>query len=40
LACEQLLRLAEAGVDRVMLQLLLHDDIAQIELIGRRLAAA
>jgi alkanesulfonate monooxygenase SsuD/methylene tetrahydromethanopterin reductase-like flavin-dependent oxidoreductase (luciferase family) len=39
-ACEQLRRLAEAGVDRVMLQLLLHDDVAQIELIGRRLGGA
>ena len=39
-AREQLRRLAEAGVDRVMLQLLLHDDVAQIELIGRRLAGA
>lgn len=39
-AREQLQRLAEAGVDRVMLQLLLHDDVAQIELIGRRLADA
>jgi alkanesulfonate monooxygenase SsuD/methylene tetrahydromethanopterin reductase-like flavin-dependent oxidoreductase (luciferase family) len=39
-AAEQLRRLAEAGVDRVMLQLLLHDDVAQIELIGRDLTAA
>jgi alkanesulfonate monooxygenase SsuD/methylene tetrahydromethanopterin reductase-like flavin-dependent oxidoreductase (luciferase family) len=33
----QLEALAEAGVDRVMLQLLLHEDVAQIELIGREL---
>jgi alkanesulfonate monooxygenase SsuD/methylene tetrahydromethanopterin reductase-like flavin-dependent oxidoreductase (luciferase family) len=38
-AREQLARLADAGVDRVMLQLLLHDDVEQIELIGRELAA-
>src|SRR5438046_2232186 len=37
-AREQLRRLEEAGVDRVMLQLLLHDDVAQIELIGREIA--
>ncbi|MBN8866399.1 MAG: LLM class flavin-dependent oxidoreductase [Solirubrobacterales bacterium] len=32
---EQLTEWREAGVDRVMLQLLLHDDLEQIELIGR-----
>jgi alkanesulfonate monooxygenase SsuD/methylene tetrahydromethanopterin reductase-like flavin-dependent oxidoreductase (luciferase family) len=35
----QLDALAEAGVDRVMLQLLLHEDLEQIELIGRELSA-
>jgi alkanesulfonate monooxygenase SsuD/methylene tetrahydromethanopterin reductase-like flavin-dependent oxidoreductase (luciferase family) len=35
----QIAALAEAGVDRVMLQLLLHEDVAQIELIGRELQA-
>ena len=39
-AAEQLRALAAAGVDRVMLQLLLHEDVAQIELIGRDLADA
>ena len=39
-AAEELRALAEAGVDRVMLQLLLHEDVAQIELIGRELAPA
>ncbi|MDX6688879.1 MAG: hypothetical protein QOG15_336 [Solirubrobacteraceae bacterium] len=34
----QLAELADAGVDRVMLQLLLHEDLEQIELIGRELA--
>jgi alkanesulfonate monooxygenase SsuD/methylene tetrahydromethanopterin reductase-like flavin-dependent oxidoreductase (luciferase family) len=34
----QLDALAEAGVDRVMLQLLLHEDLEQIELIGRELS--
>jgi alkanesulfonate monooxygenase SsuD/methylene tetrahydromethanopterin reductase-like flavin-dependent oxidoreductase (luciferase family) len=34
----QLSELAAAGVDRVMLQLLLHDDLEQIELVGRELA--
>lgn len=38
-AREQLAALAGAGVDRVMLQLLLHEDLEQIELIGRELAA-
>jgi alkanesulfonate monooxygenase SsuD/methylene tetrahydromethanopterin reductase-like flavin-dependent oxidoreductase (luciferase family) len=37
---EQLRALAEAGVDRVMLQHLLHDDLEAIELIGRELAPA
>jgi F420-dependent oxidoreductase-like protein len=32
--------LAEAGVERVMLQHLLHRDLAAVELIGRRLAPA
>jgi F420-dependent oxidoreductase-like protein len=39
-AAEQLTGLAQAGVDRVMLQLLLHDDLEQIELIGRELTSA
>jgi alkanesulfonate monooxygenase SsuD/methylene tetrahydromethanopterin reductase-like flavin-dependent oxidoreductase (luciferase family) len=39
-AAEQLTSLAEAGADRVMLQLLLHEDISQIELIGGELAPA
>jgi len=39
-ASGQLRRLAESGVDRVMLQLLLHDDVAQIALIGRELSPA
>jgi alkanesulfonate monooxygenase SsuD/methylene tetrahydromethanopterin reductase-like flavin-dependent oxidoreductase (luciferase family) len=33
-------QLAAAGVDAVMLQLMLHDDLDQIELIGRELAPA
>jgi hypothetical protein len=37
---ERLRELAELGVDRVMLQLLLHDDVDQIALIGGDLAAA
>lgn len=37
---EQLSGWREAGVDRVMIQLLLHDDLEQIELIGRELAPA
>jgi len=37
---EQLRRHRDAGVDRVMMQLLLHDDLEQIELIGRELAPA
>jgi len=39
-AAGQLRALAGAGVDRVMLQLLLHDDLDQVALIGRELAAA
>ncbi len=39
-AAEQLRAFAGAGADRVMLQLLLHDDVDQISLIGRELAAA
>ena len=39
-ASEQLRALASSGVDRVMLQLLLHEDVEQIELIGRDLAGA
>ncbi len=34
---ERLLALEEAGVERVMLQHLLHDDLESIELIGREL---
>jgi F420-dependent oxidoreductase-like protein len=37
-AVAQLRALADAGVDRVMLQLLLHDDVEQIRLIGTELA--
>jgi alkanesulfonate monooxygenase SsuD/methylene tetrahydromethanopterin reductase-like flavin-dependent oxidoreductase (luciferase family) len=36
----QLTEWREAGVDRVMIQLLLHDDLEQIEIIGRELAPA
>ena len=39
-AVHQLRALAEAGVDRVMLQHLLHDDLETVELIGRELAPA
>jgi alkanesulfonate monooxygenase SsuD/methylene tetrahydromethanopterin reductase-like flavin-dependent oxidoreductase (luciferase family) len=39
-AAEQLRSLAAVGVDRVMLQLLLHDEIDQLELIGGELARA
>jgi F420-dependent oxidoreductase-like protein len=39
-AAERLHALRDAGVDRVMLQLLLHDELDQIALIGRELAAA
>jgi alkanesulfonate monooxygenase SsuD/methylene tetrahydromethanopterin reductase-like flavin-dependent oxidoreductase (luciferase family) len=35
---EQLRSLAAVGVDRVMLQLLLHDDLDQLEIIGSELA--
>jgi len=37
---ERLRALADLGVDRVMLQLLLHDDIDQLALIGGELANA
>lgn len=37
---EQLEAFRDLGVDRVMLQLLLHDDLEQIEIIGRELAPA
>lgn len=37
---EQLTEWKQAGVDRVMVQLLLHDDLEQIELIGREIAPA
>jgi alkanesulfonate monooxygenase SsuD/methylene tetrahydromethanopterin reductase-like flavin-dependent oxidoreductase (luciferase family) len=36
----QLAEWRDAGVDRVMIQLLLHDDLEQIEIIGRDLAPA
>jgi F420-dependent oxidoreductase-like protein len=39
-AIAQLRALRDAGVDRVMLQLLLHDELDQIELIGTELAPA
>jgi F420-dependent oxidoreductase-like protein len=39
-AADQLLALRDAGVDRVMLQNLLHDDLDVVELIGRELAPA
>ena len=39
-AATQLRELADAGVDRVMLQLLLHDDLDQVALIGGELADA
>jgi alkanesulfonate monooxygenase SsuD/methylene tetrahydromethanopterin reductase-like flavin-dependent oxidoreductase (luciferase family) len=39
-AAAQLTELAAAGCDRVMLQLLLHDDLDQVALIGGELAAA
>jgi F420-dependent oxidoreductase-like protein len=39
-AASQLRALADAGVDRAMLQLLLHDDLDQVALIGRELAEA
>ena len=37
---EQLKAFAELGVDRVLMQLLLHEDIEQIEIIGKELAPA
>jgi F420-dependent oxidoreductase-like protein len=39
-AAEQLQTLAEAGVDRVMCQQLLHDDLEAVALLGDRLAPA
>ncbi len=39
-AIEKLRRLTEAGVDRVMLQHLLHQDIEMVELIGREIIPA
>jgi F420-dependent oxidoreductase-like protein len=39
-AAEQLQTLAEAGVDRVMCQQLLHDDLDAVALLGDRLAPA
>jgi alkanesulfonate monooxygenase SsuD/methylene tetrahydromethanopterin reductase-like flavin-dependent oxidoreductase (luciferase family) len=39
-AIEKLRALADAGVDRVMLQHLLHEDIDMIELIGREIVPA
>ncbi len=39
-AAEQLQTLAEAGVDRVMCQQLLHDDLDAVALLGERLAPA
>jgi F420-dependent oxidoreductase-like protein len=39
-ATEQLQALAQAGVDRVMCQTLLHDDLEGVALIGERLAPA
>jgi alkanesulfonate monooxygenase SsuD/methylene tetrahydromethanopterin reductase-like flavin-dependent oxidoreductase (luciferase family) len=39
-AAAELRALRDAGVDRVMLQLLLHDELDQIALIGGELAAA
>lgn len=39
-AAEQLRALEEAGVQRVMLQHLLHEDLDSVELIGRELAPA
>lgn len=37
---EQLMAYRDLGVDRVMMQLLLHDDLEQIEIIGKHLAPA
>jgi alkanesulfonate monooxygenase SsuD/methylene tetrahydromethanopterin reductase-like flavin-dependent oxidoreductase (luciferase family) len=39
-AAEQLQTLAEAGVDRVMCQQLLHDDLDAVALLGDRLSPA
>jgi F420-dependent oxidoreductase-like protein len=39
-AAEQLQKLAETGVDRVMCQQLLHDDLDAVALLGERLAPA
>jgi F420-dependent oxidoreductase-like protein len=39
-AAAQLRRLGDAGVERVMLQHLLHRDIAMVELLGRELSSA
>ena len=39
-AAEQLAELREAGVERMMLQHLLHDDLEAVELMGTELAAA
>lgn len=39
-AAARLREMRDAGVDRVMLQLLLHDDLEQIRLIGEELAPA
>ena len=39
-AADQLQTLAEAGVDRVMCQQLLHDDLEAVALLGERLAPA
>jgi F420-dependent oxidoreductase-like protein len=39
-AAERLAALAEAGVERMMLQHLLHDDLEAVELLGTELAAA
>ena len=37
---EQMTAYRDAGVDRIMIQLLLHDDLEQIEIIGQELAPA
>jgi alkanesulfonate monooxygenase SsuD/methylene tetrahydromethanopterin reductase-like flavin-dependent oxidoreductase (luciferase family) len=37
-ATEQLEAIREAGVDRIMCQQLVHDDLDAIELLGRQLA--
>ena len=38
-AAEQIVVLREAGVDRIMCQHLLHDDLDTVALIGRELPA-